>query len=148
MAPTEGGAPPNATFLGLGRVKFGCLMVPAGFAAAARKALGGRLVSPLKGGAQSYVTSGMSWEATQELGGWKPSGVKERVHHGARPGDVVPEMRAVAARASNRMGREGFPKGLNEDRIAQKCLCASLIRPFPLSSALSTLDGLLARPMA
>ena len=65
-----------------------------GIAAAEKKDLGGRAVSPRKGAARSYVTGGMSREAAQELGGWKS------------PEATGPEMRASVVRASLRLEME------------------------------------------
>ena len=115
-APTEGGSPPNALFVGLAGTTFGFGVAAAGFAAAIKKALGGRVVSPRKGGSWLYVTAGVSCEATRKLGGWKSSEVVEWDHSKVRPGDVAPGMRAAVAGASDRVEMGEPPKGPGTER--------------------------------
>ena len=74
----------------------------------------GRLVSPRKGGAGLYVASGISREATQELGGWRSSEVMGKVRSKARSEEVLPELRAGLKRASDRLDMERFSKELKE----------------------------------
>ena len=76
--------------MGFGRAEFGFGPAPAGISAAMKQLVAGRSVSPEKGGARLYVTSGMSHEATQELGGWKSLGVMKKVYNKARSEDVAP----------------------------------------------------------
>ena len=76
-ASQEGSGNPNAPFVGLARAKFGFGLAAAGVAAAMKKVTSGRLASPGKGGAKLHVTSGMSHEATEELGWRSPEVVKK-----------------------------------------------------------------------
>ena len=81
---------------------------------AKKKVANGPLAPPRKCGAMLYVTSGMSREAAQELGGWRSSEVMEDVYSKVRSGEVAPEMRMAAKRASERLGVDRFAQGLGE----------------------------------
>ena len=61
----------------------------------------------------------MAREATQELGGWGIPAVMEGVYAKVRSEEVVPEMRAAAARASAGLEVERFVKDLDRDVCAE-----------------------------
>ena len=81
-------APPVSAplFVRLARARFGLRMAASGIAAARKKGLDGKNLSPRKGGARMYVVNGRAREAAQELGGWKSQSVLEGVYSKARSG--------------------------------------------------------------
>ena len=98
----------------LTRAEFGLGLASAGIAAAMKKVMNGRLVSPRKGGARLYVSSWTSRRATRELGGWRSSGVMEKVFQGAQSEEAGPRMRVALKRVSDRLLNDRFAEDLDE----------------------------------
>ena len=61
-------------------------------------------------GPEMYLMDGVAREAAQELGGWRPQNVAERVCNRALPGEVVPKMRG---------GLDGARATLSVEEIAK-----------------------------
>ena len=61
----------------------------------------------------------MAREATLELGGWKTPAVMEGVYTKVRSEEVVPEMRAAAAKACAGLEVESFVQDLDRDVCAE-----------------------------
>ena len=72
MSASPDGAPSS---VGLSRARFGSGMAPSGVTVAWKKGLGGKDLSPRKGGARLYVANRMARGARRELGGWKSPAV-------------------------------------------------------------------------
>ena len=86
--------------------------------AAWKKASGGRNLSPRKGGARLYIMNGMTREATQGLGGWKPPAVIENVYKETRSEGAVPKMRAAASKARAVLDVTSFVEDLDREVCA------------------------------
>ena len=79
-------------------------------AAAWKRSLEGRYVSPHEGGIRLYLLDVMAREATQEPGGWRPQGVMGRVYNKTRSEEVAPEVRGASGRACAALKVEEFVK--------------------------------------
>ena len=90
-------------------------MAASGITASWRKVLGGRVVSPRKGGTRTYIMNGMSREATQALGGPKTPGAMESAYGKAKSEEVALEMSGAIGRARALLDGEAFGKDLDRD---------------------------------
>ena len=108
------GSDPDPLLMGWVRAKFGIGLASAGIAAFRKKVMNGRLVPPRKGGARLHRTSGMSHEATQEMGGWRLWEVMAKVYPKARPGEVATKMWAALKSASDGPKDDQFAQELGE----------------------------------
>ena len=85
-------------------------MAPVVVAAAWKRSLEGRVVSPREGGIRLYLLDVMAREATQEPGGWRPQGVMGRVYNKTRCEEVASGMRGALGRACVALKVEEFAK--------------------------------------
>ena len=100
---------PDALFGGSAPAKFGLGPASAGSAAAMKRVTNGRPAPPPQ--EKADVASGMSREATQELGRRRSSNVMVKAYQEARLEEAGPEIRVALKRVSD---------GLEVGRIAQE----------------------------